>query len=158
MSWRNREELALQVVTLKAQGIAQRAIARAVGVSRNTVKSLLRAHGDARETGHAALAPRPARVPRAQKLDAFRPKVAELMTRFPDITSQRVLEILRADGFEGGYTAVKKHMRAVRPPNKPEPSRTTPIYGPGEMAESDWSPYDVTFTTGKRAKRCRTYS
>jgi transposase len=151
MSWRNREELAHQVVTLKAQGLAQRAIARAVGVSRNTVKSLLRAHGGARETGHAALLPRPARVPRAQKLDAFRPKVAELMTRFPDITSQRVFEILKAEGFDGGYTSVKKHVRAVRPPKKPAPSLTTPIYGPGEMGESDWSPYDVKFTTGKRA-------
>jgi transposase len=151
MSWRSREELAHQVVTLKAQGLAGRAIARAVGVSRNTVKSLLRAHGGARETGHAALVPRPARVPRAQKLDAFRPKVAELMTRFPDITSQRVFEILRDEGFDGGYTAVKKYIRAVRPPKKPTPSLTTPIYGPGEMGESDWSPYDVRFTTGKRA-------
>jgi ParB-like chromosome segregation protein Spo0J len=42
MSWRTREELAHQVVTLKAQGTAERAIARAV--SRNTVSSLLRAH------------------------------------------------------------------------------------------------------------------
>jgi transposase len=151
MSWRTREELAHQVVALKAQGLAQRAISRAVGVSRNTVKSLLRAHGGARETGHTALAPRPARVPRAQKLDAFKPKVAELMVRFPDITSQRVFEVLRAEGFDGGYTAVKKHMRAVRPPTRPAPSLTTPIYGPGEMGESDWSPYDVTFTTGKRA-------
>src|SRR5204862_6712870 len=83
MSWRSREELAHQVVTLKAQGMAGSAIARPVGVSRNTVKSLLRAHGSARETGHAALAPRPARVPPAQKLDAFRPKVPELMTPFP---------------------------------------------------------------------------
>jgi len=151
MSWRSREELAHQVVTLKTQGMASRAIARSLGVSRNTVKSLLIGHAVARDTGHAALPPRPARVPRAQKLDVFRPKIAELMTRFPDITSQRVFEIVREDGFDGGYTAIKKYMRLVRPPKKPTPSLTTPVYGPGVMGESDWSPYDVKFTTGKRA-------
>jgi transposase len=151
MSWQSREELAHQVVTLKSQGMAARAIARALGVSRNTVKSLLIGHVAARETGHAALAPQPVRAPRAQKLDAFRPKIADLMVRFADITSQRVFEILRAEGFDGSYTAIKNHMRGVRPPNKPAPSLTTPVYGPGEMGESDWSPYEVKFTTGKRA-------
>jgi transposase len=151
MSWQSREELAHEVVTRKAQGMASRAIARALGVSRNTVKSLLIGHTVARETGHAALAPLPTRAPRAQKVDVFKPRIAELMKRFADITSQRVFEILREEGFDGGYTAIKKHMRVVRPPKKPEPSRTTPIYGPGEMGESDWSPYEVKFTTGKRA-------
>jgi transposase len=28
---------------------------------------------------------------------------------------------------------------------------TTPDYGPGEMSESDWSPYEIQFTTGKTA-------
>jgi transposase len=151
MSWQSREELAHQVVTLKAQGMTSRAIARSVGVSRNTVKSLLLAHEGERETGHAALPQRPVRVPRAQKLDAFKPKIAALTARFADITAQRVFEILRADGFDGCYTVVKKYMRSVRPPTKPTPSLTTPDYGPGEMGESDWSPYEVTFTTGKRA-------
>jgi transposase len=151
MSWQSREELAHQVVTLKSQGMAARAIARALGVSRNTVKSLLIGHVAAREKGQSALAPQPVRAPRAQKLDAFRPKIAELMVRFADITSQRVFEILRAEGFDGSYTAIKNHMRRVRPPTKPAPSLTTPVYGPGEMGESDWSPYEVKFTTGKRA-------
>jgi transposase len=151
MSWRTREELAHEVVTRKAQGMASRAIARALGVSRNTVKSLLIGHAAERETGHAALAPPPARAPRAQKLDAFRPKIAELMARFAEITAQRVFEIVREEGFDGSYTAIKNHMRVVRPPNKPTPSLVTPTYGPGEMGESDWSPYEVKFTTGKRA-------
>jgi transposase len=151
MSWQSREELAHQVVTLKAQGMASRAIARSVGVSRNTVKSLLLAHQEEREAGHAALPQRPDRVPRAQKLDAFKPKIAALTARFADITAQRVFEILRADGFDGGYTVVKKYMRSVRPPKKPAQSLMTPDYGPAEMGESDWSPYEVTFTTGKRA-------
>ena len=99
---------------------------------------------------HVALAPTPKRAPRASKLDAFKPRVAELIARFPDITAQRVFEILRSEGFDGGYTAVKKHMRTARPAPKPTPSLTTPDYGPGEMAESDWSPYTMRFDDGSR--------
>jgi hypothetical protein len=74
------------------------------------------------------------------------------MTRFADITAQRVYEILRSEGFGGGYTAVKKHMRRVRPAPTPTPSLTTPDYGPGEMAESDWSPYTMRFDNGSRVR------
>ena len=150
-AWRNREELAHQVALLAKQGEPRRAIARALGVSRNTVRTLLAAHTQDRTVEQDAIPPRPKRAPRAAKIDAWRPRVAELMTRFADITAQRVFEILRVEGFDGGYTGVKRHVRALRPPARPTPSLTTPDYGPGKMAESDWSPYTVRFTTGKTA-------
>lgn len=151
VTWRSREELAHQVALLAKQGAARRAIARALGVSRNTVRTLLEAHAQGRDTEHVAVTLRPSRAPRASKLDSYRPRVAELMAHFADITAQRVFEILREEGFDGGYTAVKRHVRAVRPPPKPTPSMTTPDYGPGKMSESDWSPYEIHFTTGKSA-------
>jgi transposase len=149
--WRTREELAHHVALLAQQGVLRRAIARALGISRNTVRTLLAAHEAGREAEHAALASPPPRTPRVAKVDAYKPRVAELIARFPDITAQRVFEILRAEGFGGGYTGVKKHVRAVRPPAKPTPSLVAPEYAPGEMAESDWSPYEVKFTNGTRA-------
>jgi transposase len=130
--------------------MSQRAIARSLGVSRNTVTTLLGEHRAERESGHVALPARPTRAPRARKLDAYKPRIAELMTRFPSITAQRVFETLCAEGFVGGYTGVKKYLRSVRPPPKPAPSLVTPDYGPGEMGESDWSPYEVQFTTGDK--------
>ena len=150
-TWRNREELAHQVALLAKQGEARRAIARALGISRNTVRTLLAAHAHDRDTEHVAIAPRPTRAPRASKIDAWRPRVAELMAKYADITAQRVFETLRDEGFDGGYTRVKRFVRSMRPPPKPSPSLTTPDYGPGEMSESDWSPYEITFTTGKTA-------
>jgi transposase len=149
--WRSRQELAHQVTLLAKQGESRRAIARALGVSRNTVRTLLAAHAQGRDTEHSAIAPRPSRAPRAAKIDAWKPRVAVLMAKFTDITAQRVFEILRSEGFDGGYTGVKRHVRAMRPPLKPTPSLTTPHYGPGEMSESDWSPYEIQFTTGKTA-------
>lgn len=152
--WQTREELVSRIVDLARDGVSRRAIARAVGVSRNTVKAVLATHARAREAEPEDIPrppPAPTRAPRASKLDTFKPKVTELMTRFSDITAQRVFESLRAEGFTGGYTAVKQYVRQVRPAPKPTPSLTTPVYGPGEMAESDWSPYAIQFGNGTRA-------
>ena len=150
--WQTRERLVHEVVLLARQKVGQRAIARAVGVSRNTVKKILDVHIEQREQGHAALAAPPARLPRSSKLDPFKPRVTGLIKEYPDITAQRVLEILSGEGFRGGYTAVKKYVRKVRPKPAPKPSLQTPAWGPGKMAESDWSLYDVTYTTGLMQK------
>ncbi len=149
--WQTREELEHQVIALAKQGVTARAIARALGVSRNTVRALREAHETGRETAHIAIPTRPSRAPRASKLDAWKPRVAELIARFADITAQRVFEILKDEGFSGGYTRVKKHMRAVRPPPRPTPSVTTPDYALGEMSENDWSPYEARFTHAEKA-------
>lgn len=149
-TWRNREELVHQLVTLAKQGTSQRELSKTLGISRNTVRALLAAHRARGDRAPDELPPRPRRAPRASKVDAFDARIAELLDRYPDITAQRVFEALRAEGFDGGYTAVKKRVRLLRPPPRPEPSRVTPLYEPGAMSECDWSPYDVTFTSGER--------
>jgi transposase len=150
-TWRTREELLQQLIVLQHQGLSGRALSRALGISRNTVKKLLKAHEGERESPHHALPPRPVRAPRASKTDKLQSRIVELLARYPEITAQRVFETLREeDGYDGGYTAIKRRVRALRPPPRPEPSRKTPHYDPGEMSECDWSPYDVTFTNGQR--------
>jgi transposase len=151
-TWRTREQLIQELVTLHRQGLSLRALARALGISRNTVKVLLAAHAAAREDGPSDVAKRPARAPRASKVNAYAPRIVALLKQYPDITAQRVFETLREEGFAGGYTAVKKYVRVLRPPPRPEPSLTTPEYGPGEMSENDWSPYDITFADGRKEK------
>lgn len=143
-----RQELVHHVVALQVQGLSARAIARTLCVSRNTVRNILLQHAEQRQNTHSALQGKPQRAPRACKIDPFRGKVAELLEEYPDITAQRVFEILRGDGFDGGATAVRKCVRQARPRPKPKPSLEAPQFGPGKMAESDWSPYDVTFTDG----------
>jgi transposase len=147
--WRTREELVHQVLLLAKQSTPARAIARALGVGRNTVRRVLAAHADGREVEHIAIPQRPPRAPRPSKLDAWHRRIVELLAQFPDITAQRVFERLRDEGYDGGYTPVKRRVRVLRPPPKPAPSLPTPVFGPGEMAESDWSPYTIQFTTGK---------
>ena len=148
--WTTRPELEHQVVTLSRQKLSRRAIARALDVSRNTVSKILKAHGQARRQEQTALPATPARTPRKKMIDDFSNQVADLLSRYPEITAQRVFEELRSSGYEGGYTQVKKQVRRVRKKAPPPPSLVTPIFGPGEMAESDWSPYTIDFLDGKR--------
>jgi len=148
--FRTREELLQELVTLRRQGFSRRALHRALGISRNTVKKMLADHNKARSGAPEEMTKPPTRVPRTAKTDAYQAEVKDLLTRYPDITAQRVLETLREQGFDGGYTAVKKCLRRLRPPPRPQPSLATPEYGPGEMSESDWSPYKVRYTDGQR--------
>lgn len=143
-----RAELELQVVTLTAQRMSRRAIARSLGISRNTVKRILLDHAQQREQPHSAL-PKPHQgAPRAKLIDGVVTRVTALLTTYPNITAQRVFEILKEEGFQGCYCTVKRHVRGIRPKQKPKPSRATPVYGPGKMAESDWSPYKVPLLDG----------
>lgn len=143
---RSRQELEYKVVTLMRQGLSRRAIARAQGISRNTVRKILVRHKKRREQGQPALSPGPTRVPRTTKLDSHHKKIAQLLSEYPDITAQRVFEELGEAGYDGGYTQVREYVRKVRPRPRITPSAPTPTYGPGKMAESDWSPYTIDFT------------
>src|SRR5258708_656409 len=93
--WTTRTELEHQVIALDSQNVARRAIARALGVSRNTVRKILDAHGIARRTEQTALVAPPARLARQTKLDDFYAKVTELLQRYPEITAQRIFEELK---------------------------------------------------------------
>jgi transposase len=53
-------------------------------------------------------------VQRPSKLDPFKEKVGKMVECYPYSASQ-IFQRLREDGFGGGYTAVKKFVRKVRP-------------------------------------------
>lgn len=152
----NRPDVVHDVVRLWSEGVSVRAIARALGIARKTVKKMLACHEKERREGHLALRPPPLRVPRPSLLDPYRSEVDRLLATFSDITSQRVFEELRGEGFAGSYTVVKDLVRKIRPQNKPEPSRKAPVFGPGEMAECDFSP--ITVELGGTSKTLQFFS
>lgn len=123
----------------------RRAIARALHMSRNTVREILEGHEAARTQEHSAL-PRRHSSGRSSKLDDFRAQIDALLAKYPDITAQRVYEELREQRYSGGSTIVKVLVRKLRPKLQPKPSLETPARVPGEMAECDWSPFKVSFT------------
>ncbi len=139
-------QLVYNVVQLDREGMKWRAIARALHLSRNTVRRIVAEHHRGREQPHSAL-PAPRRIARPSKLDPFRGEIDRLLLVYPDITAQRVFEILRGEkGYQGGDTIVKDLVRRLRPKPSPTPSLQTPPRVPGDMGECDWSPFDVCFT------------
>lgn len=151
--WKTRADLEHQIMRLLRRGSSQRQISRALGVTRGLVKRVVQGSSRAAAAPHTALpaiATAPAATPRASKLDAHEGRIKELLAEFPSITARRVYEELRAGGYEGRYSIVKERVRKLRPPKPPEPSRVRPVFGPGEMAEQDWSPYRVEFSDGTR--------
>ncbi len=141
----DRALLAHEVVLLSRQGMSRRAIARALGIGRNTVREVLKKQETARAAEHQAL-PAAVRRPQPSKLDGHRDKVQKLLDTFDDITAKRVHEELTKGDFDCGYTIVKDLVRKLRPKPKPKVSLPTPSYEPGQMAECDWSPYRIRFT------------
>jgi transposase len=150
--WNDRQELVFQVVTLRRQGLSRHAIARTLSVSRNTVRKILRQQMQARTEPHIALETPPKRAPRAKKTDPYRSRVEGLMAKYPSVTAQRVFEIIGNEGYQGGYTVVKELVRALRPKVEPKASLQSPDWGPGKMAESDWSPYLLELKSGRMLK------
>jgi transposase len=139
-------ELEHQVLRLVRKGHSRRQIARALKVSRAVVGRIVRGKG---APPPPVLPEPPERTPRASKLDTFAERIRDLLGSYPAITAQRVLEELRGAGYTGGYSILKEHVARLRPVRPPEPSRERPTFGPGEMAEQDWSPYRVQFADGE---------
>jgi transposase len=149
-NWNTRIELEHHIVRLLRKGRSQREIARALGVTRGLVKRVVDDRASTTARPHTVLPNVVAPTPRPSKLDVHEVRIKELLASYPAITAQRVFEELRTDGYQGGYSMVKVRVRKLRPEKPPEPSRVRPIFGPGEMAEQDWSPYRVDFADGTR--------
>lgn len=149
MGRRLSEDLRNTIVTLHTRGFSQRRIARDLGVSRNTVRDVLKQIEMQRSRGHTALPDLPKR--RGSKLDPYDDFIKQQLEKYPDLSAVRMLEELRAEGFDGGYTIVKERLRELRPTPKQTPV-TTFETEPGQQGQQDWSPYTLDFTEAGRQK------
>ena len=77
-------------------------------------------------------------VERSSKLDPFKADIVRMLERHP-YTAMQLLQRIREDGFEGGYTIVKEYVRKVRP--KPKKAYLVLSFAPGECAQVDWGSY-----------------
>ena len=149
-NWKTRTELEHHILQLLRKGRSQREISRALGVTRGLVRRVVSGGEEAAARPHTALPEPTAATPRPSKIDVHDARIKELLATYPSITAQRVFEELRGGGYQGGYSIIKVRVRKLRPLQPREPSRVRPVFGPGEMAEQDWSPYRVDFADGPR--------
>lgn len=129
------------------QGVSKSALARQFGMSRDTIHRWIRdgALDHDLDAGAVHYGPRPRVV---TKLEPFKPLIRLRLEAYPELSGVRLLEEIRAAGYEGGYTQLKEFVRSVRPVVAPPPvvRFETP---PGRQAQVDFArfrfPWGVRF-------------
>src|ERR1700756_3213008 len=127
----------IMILELHRQGLKFAAIARQLGIDRKTVR---------KNTSRGLEPPTYGPRPRRQKsTDPFLSYLRQRLAAFPGLTAVRLWREMRERGYPGGYTAVKRAVRDIRPePIAPFEVRfETP---PGEQAQVDLARFEVEFT------------
>src|SRR5665213_3590096 len=110
-------EIQVEIQVLHRQGKSIRAIARATGLARNSVRAVLRGEHDGRYGP---------RVPRSTKLDDFKAILrARIEAAGPiRLPATVLLREIRAEGYAGGITQLKEFVRSIQPVGPVAPSRS----------------------------------
>lgn len=112
----------------RAEGMPIKAIARLLGISKNTVKEALASDGP----------PRYERAPRGSIVDAVEPRLHELLRVWPDMPATVIAERI---GWSRSMTVLKERIRELRPVYLPVDPSSRTSYEPGELAQCDlWFP------------------
>ena len=126
----------------RAEGMPVKAIARTLGISRNTVRAALASDGP----------PRYQRKPAGSAVDAFEPRIRELLQAYPTMPATVIAERI---GWDRGLTVLKDRVRELRPAYLPPDPASRTAYEPGELAQCDfWFP-PVTVPVGFGQERGR---
>jgi transposase len=125
------------------QGLSKSAIAERVGVSRRTLYNWLEGGQLDRPIDRC----RVVYPPRRTKLDQYKGIIEERLETYPELSSVRLYEEIRAAGYEGGMTQLREFVQRVRPrPPVEEVVRfETP---PGRQGQVDFAEFQ--FPWGKR--------
>ena len=128
-----------QIYDLKGQGLSARAIARELGLARNTVLRYLRSP--------EAIRPRP-RPLRGSKLDPYTDHIDRRLSE--GLENCRVLlREIRQLGYDGGYTTVADYVRPRRQALQPQATMRFET-APGEQAQVDWGSFNYVGGKGRR--------
>ncbi len=111
----------------RVEGMSIRGISQHLGVARKTVARALRTEE----------APKYRRAREPSKLDPFKARIGDLLAEYPRLSAVRVHEIISGEGFQGGVTIVRVHLRQVRP--QPIAAFQRTVYQPGEIGQVDWA-------------------
>jgi transposase len=142
------EDLRNEIIRRWQGGTSMRRLARELGLARDTVQNVIRRWQAARagQATEAGVRPR-----RPSLVDPYQETIRQLLARYPDITTTRIFEELRAQGFTGGRSIVRERVQQMRPEPQPLPVQRfeTP---PGAQAQMDYSSYDIDFSEEGRRR------
>lgn len=125
----------------RAEQMPIKAIARVMGVSRNTVRRALAADDP----------PRYERAPRGSIVDEAEPRIREVLQAWPQMPATVIAERI---GWTRSMTVLKDRVRELRPVYLPPDPVSRTSYAPGELAQCDlWFPdVDVPLGAGQNGR------
>jgi transposase len=93
---------------------------------------------------------RPKKItPRPSKLDPFKSDIVRMLETHP-YTATQIFQRICEEGFDGGYSIVKRYVRKVRPPKSTAFLKLS--FAPGECAQVDWGSYGAVDVGSTRRK------
>jgi len=102
------------------QGTSKSALARKLGVHRDTIHRWIRDGELDRDLDGEPVRYGPRRAV-ATKLDAYKAIVETRLAAYPQLSAVRLFDEIRAAGYVGGYTQLKAFVQRVRPALPPAP-------------------------------------
>ena len=114
------------------EGFSQRAVARRLGLARDTVLRAVMSDTPPRYSRRPAV---------ASKLDPFKAWICEQLAGDPRLPSQRLREMATEMGYEGGRSNFDAYVREVRPRFAPKRTFQRTVYRRAELIQCDlWEP------------------
>ena len=143
------DELRNEVLGRWHGGQSARRIARDLHLSRKTVAKVLAEHQEQRVQGTTGLPP--PRKSRGSQVDDYEATLRNYLSRYPDMSTVRLLEELRRQGYAGGYTVLRQRVKQLRQQCQRSPVERFET-GPGAQAQMDWAAYTLDFNQEGRRK------
>lgn len=118
-----------------------RRIAKDLGIDRKSVGQIIERRSVKGEVERAK---------RTSQLDAFTPRILELLAEDEKLPVTVIMQRLRPSGYLGGYTVLREWVAAHRPrPSNPKKEAFLMLnFDPGECAQVDWGEFGDVFGDG----------
>lgn len=131
----------VEIRLLKEQGLSKRAVARRLGISRDTVRKYWE--------GRICFE-QPRYSQRALLIDPFVKYITERLEKYPELSAYRIFKEIEKQGYSGSERTVRRYLQEVRPRffREYKPVNTLP----GEQAQVDWGSFGTIVIDGRRYK------
>lgn len=123
-----------------SQKMKVRAIARELGINRKSVE---------RVVSRRSVALGIQSSPRASRLDPFKDRITTLLKEDPETTAMVVMQRIRDEGYDGGYTILREWIKAQRVAISPKKEAFLKLhFAVGQAAQVDWGEFGDVFGDG----------
>lgn len=131
----------VEIRRLKEQGLSKRAVARRLGISRETVRKYWEGGICFEQSRYSQ---------RVLLIDPFVKYITERLEKYPELSADRIFKEIGKKGFTGSERTVRRYLQEVRPRSFREYKPVNTL--PGEQAQVDWGSFGTIVIDGTRYK------